>query len=94
MEIYGSISARTKSLGRAPISGAHGATWLGGTSVTIAGQPAYISYVSGGQLNMQVPSNIIAGAQDLVVTTDTGVSQTYSVNVDGTVPGLYSPQHC
>ena len=92
IEIYGSnLGPAAKAWGSADFRGTLAPTWLSGTSVTVAGQPAYISYVSGGQLNVEVPSNVLPGAQDLVVTTDTGVSQTYSVNVAAAMPGLYSP---
>jgi uncharacterized protein (TIGR03437 family) len=34
---------------------------LGGTSVTINNKPAYLSYVSSGQINLQVPDDTARG---------------------------------
>ena len=59
-------------LGRADFSGVNAPTSLDGTSVTIGGQPAFISYISPGQINAQVPTGSGTGAQPLVVTTSAG----------------------
>jgi uncharacterized protein (TIGR03437 family) len=64
---------------------------LGGTTVTIAGKPAYIDFVSPGQVNVQVPSGIPTGTQSLVVTTYGGSSLVYPINVNITQPGLLAP---
>ncbi len=61
---------------------------LATTSVTVGGQPAYIYYVSPGQINAQVPTGISTGNQSVVVTTAGGVSQAYAVNVNAVEPGI------
>ncbi len=53
--------------GRAP-------TALEGVSVTVNGQPTYISYVSPTQLNVQIPANVPTGEPLPVVVTHRGVS--------------------
>lgn len=68
-----------------------GPTSLGGTNVTIGGQPAYLDYVSSGQVNAQVPSNTGTGPQDIVVTTAGGSSPAYSIQLNATEPGLLAP---
>ena len=45
---------------------------LGGTSVTINGKPAYLWFVSSGQINFQAPSDMATGTVPVVVTIPTG----------------------
>jgi uncharacterized protein (TIGR03437 family) len=59
--------------------GSSTATWtgnfptsLGGTGVTIDGKLAYLSYVSPGQINLQVPAETATGAVPVAVTTAGG----------------------
>lgn len=49
-------------------------TSLGGTSVTINGKPAYLWYVSPGQINLQAPMDTASGPVPVVVTTPYGAS--------------------
>ena len=93
MEIYGSYLANVFSQvwTLADFSGNTGPTALAQTSVTIGGQPAFLYYVSTGQINAQIPSGIAPGPQPVVVTTPGGSSVAYSVNVKPTEPGLLSP---
>ena len=62
-----------------------------GTSVTIGGLPAYVYYISPGQLNVQVPSGVPAGPASVVVTTAGGASAIYSITVNTVEPGMLSP---
>jgi uncharacterized protein (TIGR03437 family) len=66
-------------------------TSLSGTTVTVAGAPAFVAYVSPGQVNVQVPSGIPSGPQPIVVTTPGGSSIPYTINVNATEPGLLAP---
>src|SRR6185437_1198464 len=45
---------------------------LGGTSVTVNGKPAYILFVSPGQINLQAPDDSATGTVTVVVTTAAG----------------------
>lgn len=47
-------------------------TILGGASVTIGGQAAYLSYVSPGQINAQVPNVASMGSMSLTITSGAG----------------------
>jgi uncharacterized protein (TIGR03437 family) len=44
-------------------------TFLGGTTVTIDGRPAYLSLVSPAQINLQAPDDATTGSVSVVVTT-------------------------
>ena len=67
MSIYGTNLAASTAVwtGNFPTS-------LGGASVTIGGKAAYLSFVSPGQINVQVPNVTATGAVPLVVTTGAG----------------------
>lgn len=93
MEIYGTNLANVASQtwGSADFKGNAAPTTLGGTTVTIGGQPAFIDYVSPTQVNAQVPSNISLGPQPVVVTTPGGSSTAYATTVNVTEPGLLAP---
>ncbi len=92
IEIYGSnLSIDRRSWGSADFEGNTGPTSLDGTTVTIGGQAAYVDFISGGQINVQVPSGVPSGNQSLVVKTAYGSSATYSVNVAAVQPGLLAP---
>jgi uncharacterized protein (TIGR03437 family) len=64
---------------------------LGGVSVTIAGKPAFIRYVSPGQINAQVPDDIGTGPVPVVVTNCAGSSAAATVNATATLPGILAP---
>ncbi|MDP9170738.1 MAG: putative Ig domain-containing protein [Acidobacteriota bacterium] len=49
-------------------------TSLGGTSVTVDGRPAYLWFVSPGQINFQVPDDASTGPVQVVVNTPNGMA--------------------
>ncbi len=92
IEIYGTnLALNPQTWASTDFSGVNGPTKLGGTTVTIGGQSAFIDYVSPLQVNVQVPGNVSTGSQSLVVTTGVGSSAPFPVTVDATVPGLLDP---
>jgi uncharacterized protein (TIGR03437 family) len=92
IEIYGSnLATNVRSWAGGDFKGLNAPTSLDGNTVTIGGQSAFIDYISGGQINAQVPSNVGTGQQPLVVTNSDGGKATYTVMVNATEPGLYAP---
>ena len=93
MEIYGVNLATVLSQNWASgdFNGNLAPTTVGGTTVTVGGQPAFIDYVSPGQVNAQVPSNIGSGSQPVVVTTAGGGSLAFMITVNIVEPGLLAP---
>jgi uncharacterized protein (TIGR03437 family) len=66
-------------------------TSLDGVSVTVAGKPAFIYFISPGQLNIQAPD--LAGAVGpvaVVVKTPAGESAAYSAVAMKELPGLFT----
>jgi len=84
VSIYGTNLASVPATwtGNFPIS-------LGGTSVTIDGKAAYLSYVSPGQINLQVPNDTATGAVPVVVTTGGG-SATSTVKLAQFGPSFFT----
>lgn len=97
IEIYGTNlgTIRNRLWSGADFTGSQAPTNLSGTKVTVAGVPAYVEYVDtgrfaadGSQVNVQVPSNIPTGSQQVVVTTAGGVSRGFAIQVNPVEPGL------
>jgi uncharacterized protein (TIGR03437 family) len=92
IEIYGSnLAIDSRSWTTSDFNGADAPFELDGTKVFVGGQPAFIAYISPGQVNAQVSSLIGSGSQPVIVSTATGVSAPYSMNVNFTEPGLLAP---
>ncbi len=90
IEIYGSnLAPDTRQWQTSDFSGSTAPVALDFTSVTVGQQPAYVAYISPGQVNVQVP-NVSAGTQTLVVSNPNGSSAAYNLTV-GAAPGLYAP---
>ena len=89
MEIYGNnLSATSRGWAGSDFVGTKAPTSLDGVKVTIGGQDAFIDYISPGQVNAQVPSNVTPGSQQVTVTTPGGTSPPYPINVNALEPGL------
>jgi uncharacterized protein (TIGR03437 family) len=63
-------------------------TFLGDTFVTIDGKPAYLSFVSPTQINLQAPDDTATGSVPVVVTTTTG-SFTSTVTLAQFAPSFF-----
>ena len=91
VEIYGSGLARATADWTGLFTGVNAPTAINGTSVIIAGQQAFLSYVSDGQVNAQIPSGTPAGVQSLTVNTAGGSSAVVPVTVAAAAPALFQP---
>lgn len=92
IEIYGaSFAGGSRSWTGSDFSGVNAPTKLDSTTVTIGGQPAFIDFISPGQVNAQVPSNAALGMQQLAVTSSAGISAAYPITVNLVEPGLLAP---
>jgi uncharacterized protein (TIGR03437 family) len=92
IEIYGSnLAVDSRGWTGADFTGVNAPTSLDGTKVTIGGQPAFVGYISLGQVNAVVPSNVATGVQQITVTAATGTSAAYPVIVNPTAAGMLAP---
>lgn len=92
LEIYGANLAQGKrEWGPSDFVDGMAPTTLSGTSVTIGGKSAFVSYVSPGQVNVQVPDTVPPGTHDVVVTNPLGTSVAYKLTVEDVQPGLFAP---
>jgi uncharacterized protein (TIGR03437 family) len=93
VEIYGSnLGPSTQGWTGADFTGNNAPTMLNGVSVNIAGQAAFIDYISPTQVNAQLPSNIATGGPlQLTVTNANGTSTAVNLTVNATEPGLLAP---
>ena len=92
IEIYGSnLAPDSRSWATADFTGSAAPTALDGVKVTVGGQSAYVSYISPGQVNAQIPANVGTGPQPVVVTTSAGASPAYTMTINAAQPGLLAP---
>ena len=59
--------------------------------MTVNSKNAFLSYISPGQVNAQVPSDIGTGSMQIVVTNANGTSDPYTITANALQPGLLAP---
>jgi uncharacterized protein (TIGR03437 family) len=92
IEIYGNnLAPDSRSWATADFNGSAAPTNLDNVTVTVGGTPAYVSYISPGQIDAQIPAGVGTGAQPIVVTTPAGSSAAYSMTIKATQAGLLAP---
>jgi len=92
IEIYGvNLASTTQGWSGSDFSNGVAPTSLAGVSVSIGGKPAFIDYVSPGQVNALVSSDAPVGPVDITLTNANGTSDGFGINVNQTEPGLLAP---
>jgi uncharacterized protein (TIGR03437 family) len=94
VEIYGTnLAPDTRGWTKADFTGNEAPTSLDGVEVMVAGQKAFVNYIvaSPGQVNVELPSNIPTGTQQITVMNKNGTSMPFNVTVNATEPGLLAP---
>ena len=92
IEIYGTnLAADARAWIGADFNGVNAPTSLDGTFVTIGGQRAFVDYISPGQVNVQVPSNVGTGQQPVIVNSADGASAALTLTVNLEQPGFLAP---
>lgn len=92
VEIYGdNLAVDSRGWAGTDFNGSAAPTSLDGTSVTIGGQKGFVSYISPGQVNVQIPAGVAPGQQQLTVTSPNGTSAAYTVTVNAVQPSLLAP---
>lgn len=87
--ITGSSLASTTDTWNKTIASGALPTTLDGVSVMIGGNPAYISYISPGQINV-VAASVSAGSAAVTVTNSAGTSAAFSVTAAQYSPAFFS----
>lgn len=72
-------------------SGVNAPTSLDGISVSIDGKPAFVSYISPGQINVQAPEDPATGNVSVTITTCRANSQPFPFAKQALAPGLLAP---
>ena len=93
LEIYGSnLSCSTRPWAGSDFKGLNGPTSLDGVSVAVGGIPAFVAYISMGQINVQAPDDAKTGAGfQVVVTNAAGQSNAFAMQRTAIAPALLSP---
>ena len=92
IEIYGTnLASHSRSWTGADIVNGVAPIALDGVSVSIGGVPAFLDYISGGQINALVSSTAPTGNIAVTVTNSNGTSPPFQLTVNQTEPGLLAP---
>ena len=92
MEIYGAnLAAVTQQWAGGDFQNGVAPTALGGVQVTLNGIPAFIYYVSPGQIDCLAPDGIGTGDVSVIVSTSAGASTAFQISGASRAPGLLAP---
>jgi uncharacterized protein (TIGR03437 family) len=91
VEIYGTnLSTTTRTWAGSDFNGSNAPTSLDGVSVTVNGKPAFVFFISPGQININTPEDTTTGPVLIQVKNSIGVSNTGSADRTRVSPTLQS----
>ena len=92
VEIYGTnLADHMRQWAGSDFNGNNAPTMLDGVQVVIGGQKAFVDFISSGQVNAQLPSNIGTGSMQITLTNGNVTSAPLDITVNTTRPGLLAP---
>jgi uncharacterized protein (TIGR03437 family) len=92
LEVKGSnLALDTRSWTGGDFQGASAPQTLDTSGVTIDGIAGFVSYISGGQINVQAPASSTAGPVKIAVTTCAGTGAPFTVQEQAIVSGMLAP---
>ncbi len=72
-------------------NGDNAPTMLDGIGAAVNGKPAYVSYISPTQINVQAPADTLLGGASITVTNCQATSQPFAFTRQALAPGLLAP---
>lgn len=92
IEVYGrNFTATSRPWNDKDFAGSQAPSLLDGIRVTIGTRPGYISYISPGQINVQVPDGLSNGSAPVVVSNGGALSEAFNIAVAQRAPGILAP---
>lgn len=90
VEIYGERLAQAVATWDSAVASGAAPTELAGVRVAVGGRPAFLSYVSPGQINFQVPDGVPPGLSSVTVLTPLGELSQAEL-IEQASPGIWAP---
>jgi uncharacterized protein (TIGR03437 family) len=93
MEIYGAnLAGNTRSWATTDFAGPLAPTTLSAISATVAGQRAFVQYISPNQVNIQIPENVpTSGEVPVIINRGGAVTTSFNLPMQQFAAGLLAP---
>ncbi len=94
VSIFGqSLAAASRAVGTSDLVNGNLPMTLGGVSVQVDNQPAFLQYVSPTQINVQAPADSNTGSVRVTVTNSGGTSDAVAANLQSIQPAFFTSQN-